>query len=144
MFTQFFCNLNSSKNITFPSGKLRTEFISLIAKSTSPGLSDTTFFAHWLHSIWMTAFCHWSLCDYLRRKCPWNVESALYQFLAHLFNADYGTHPIALTGSKSVLKIYRSFKTAQHEFTEVAHSSLLAPGIGSISTSEDSNIYKHM
>ena len=28
-------------------GKLRTEFTSLIAKSTSPGLSDTTFFARW-------------------------------------------------------------------------------------------------
>ena len=30
-------------------GKLKTEFTSLIAKSTNPGLSDTTFFAHcWL------------------------------------------------------------------------------------------------
>ena len=29
-----------------PSGKWRTEFPSLIAKSTSPGLSDTIFFAH--------------------------------------------------------------------------------------------------
>ena len=51
---------------------------------------------------------------------------------------------LPLTGSKSVLKIYQSLKTTKHEFTEVAHSSLLAPGIGSISTSEDSNIYKHM
>ena len=34
--------------------------------------------------------------------------------------ADCGTHPIALTGSKSVLKIYWSLKTAQHEFIEVA------------------------
>ena len=33
------------KNFTSPSGKLRTEFTSPIAKSTSPGLSDTTFFA---------------------------------------------------------------------------------------------------
>ena len=33
------------KNITCPSGKLRTEFTSPIAKSTSPGLLDTTFFA---------------------------------------------------------------------------------------------------
>ena len=44
--SQFFCNLNSSKNFTCLLGKLRTEFSSLIAKSTSPGLSDTTFFAH--------------------------------------------------------------------------------------------------
>ena len=33
--------------ITCLLGKLKTEFTSLIAKSTSPGLSDTTFFACW-------------------------------------------------------------------------------------------------
>ena len=33
------------ENITCPSGKLKTEFTSPIAKSTSPGLSDTTSFA---------------------------------------------------------------------------------------------------
>ena len=42
---QFFCNLNSPQKITRPLGKLRTEFTSPIAKSTSPRLSDTTFFA---------------------------------------------------------------------------------------------------
>ena len=41
--SQFICYSNSSKNITCPSGKLKTEFTSPIAKSTSPGLSDTTF-----------------------------------------------------------------------------------------------------
>ena len=46
LITQFFFNLNSSKNFTCPWGKLRTEFTSPIAKSTCPGLSDTTFFAH--------------------------------------------------------------------------------------------------
>ena len=46
LISQFFCNLNSSKKFTCPSGKLITEFTSPIAKSTSPGLSDTTFFAH--------------------------------------------------------------------------------------------------
>ena len=45
LISQFFCNLNSSKNFTCPSGKLKTEFTSPIAKSTSPRLSDTTFFA---------------------------------------------------------------------------------------------------
>ena len=45
LISQFFCNLNSSKKFTCPSGKLITEFTSLIAKFTSPGLSDTTFFA---------------------------------------------------------------------------------------------------
>ena len=45
--SQFFCNLNSTKNFTCPLGKLRTEFTSPIAISTSPGLSDTTFFSRW-------------------------------------------------------------------------------------------------
>ena len=30
---------------------LRTEFTCVIAKSTSPGLSDTTFFARWLELL---------------------------------------------------------------------------------------------
>ena len=47
LISQFFCNLNSSKKFTCPLGKLITEFTSPIAKSTSPGLSDTTFFAQW-------------------------------------------------------------------------------------------------
>ena len=34
------------KNITCPSGKLKTEFTSPIAKSTSHGLSDTNFTLH--------------------------------------------------------------------------------------------------
>ena len=38
----------SKKNITCPLGKLKTEFTSPIVKSTSPGLSDTTFFARWI------------------------------------------------------------------------------------------------
>ena len=45
LISQFFCNLYSSKNFTCPSGKLITEFTRPIAKSSSPGLSDTTFFA---------------------------------------------------------------------------------------------------
>ena len=45
LISQFFCYSNSSKNITCPLGKLKTEFTSLIAKSTSHGLLDTTFFA---------------------------------------------------------------------------------------------------
>ena len=58
LISPFFCYSNSSKNITFRSGKLKTEFTSPIAKSTSPiakstspGLSDTTFFARYLHSV---------------------------------------------------------------------------------------------
>ena len=51
LISQFFCYSNSSKNITCPSGKLKTGFTSPIAKSTSPGLSNTTFFACWLQLL---------------------------------------------------------------------------------------------
>ena len=47
LILQFFCNLKSSKKLTCPSGQLKTEFTSLIAKSTSPGLLDATFFVRW-------------------------------------------------------------------------------------------------
>ena len=51
LISQFFCNLNCSKNFTFPSSKLITEFMSLIAKSTSARLSDTNLFA--CCTLWM-------------------------------------------------------------------------------------------
>ena len=38
LISQFFCNLNSLENFTYLSGKLKTEFTSPIAKSTSPTL----------------------------------------------------------------------------------------------------------
>ena len=57
--------LNSPQKVTCPSGKLRTEFTSSIAKSTSPGLLNTTFFARWfvkslgiLHLWWHSGFIH--------------------------------------------------------------------------------------
>ena len=55
-----------SKNITCLSGKLKTEFTSLIAKSTNLGLLDTTLFARcrWiaLCSFWTTrARCNFTL-----------------------------------------------------------------------------------
>ena len=48
LISQFFCYSNTSTNISCPSGKLKTEFTYPIAKSTSPELSDTTFFARWV------------------------------------------------------------------------------------------------
>ena len=45
LISQFFCYSSSSNSITCSSGNLKTEFTCPIAKSTSPGLSDTTFFA---------------------------------------------------------------------------------------------------
>ena len=53
LISQFFCYSNSSKNVTCPLGKLKTEFTSPIAKSTNAGLSDTTSFARWI--LW--SFC---------------------------------------------------------------------------------------
>ena len=53
LISQFFCYSNSSKNIACLSGKLKTEFTSAIAKSASPGLSDTTSFAHCGHKYQM-------------------------------------------------------------------------------------------
>ena len=47
LISQFFCYLNSSKNITCLLGKLKTEFTSPLAKSTNPGLSDTPCYACW-------------------------------------------------------------------------------------------------
>ena len=58
LISQFFCNLNSSRNFTCPLDKLITEFTCPIAKSTSPRLSDTNFFAHWglsLHFVCLKA-----------------------------------------------------------------------------------------
>ena len=55
LISQFFCNLNSSKKFTCPLGKLITKFTSPIAKSTSPGLSDTTFFARCIAEVYNCA-----------------------------------------------------------------------------------------
>ena len=59
LISQFFCNLNSSKKFTCPSDKLITKFSSPIAKSASPGLSDTTFFAR----CDMGVRCHLLICE---------------------------------------------------------------------------------
>ena len=51
---QFFCNLNSPKTFASQLGRFRTEFTSPIAKSTSPGLLDTTFIARC--DVWLRCF----------------------------------------------------------------------------------------
>ena len=60
MISQFFYYSNSSKNITCPSGKLKTGFTSLVAKPTSPGLLETTFFARCLLHDWLHKQTSWS------------------------------------------------------------------------------------
>ena len=52
LMSWFLCKLNSLKYFTCPSGKLRTEFTILVAQSTSPGLSDTTFLARCCFMLW--------------------------------------------------------------------------------------------
>ena len=49
------------KLFTCPLGKLNTEFTSPIAKSTSPGLSDTTFFTRCLFTV-LTSFSSSNIC----------------------------------------------------------------------------------
>ena len=51
---QYFCNFNSPKNLHLPVGQVnhRIHQPGPIAKSTSPGLSDTTFFARWFTFKW--------------------------------------------------------------------------------------------
>ena len=44
LISQFFCYSNCSKNITYPLGKLKTEFTSPIARSTSPGRAIGHYF----------------------------------------------------------------------------------------------------
>ena len=78
LISQFFCYSNSSKNITCPSGKLKTEFTCPIAKSTSPGLSDTTFFACCIFDKTIT-----SQVKTLRGYLSWikNIDSTIHSLM---------------------------------------------------------------
>ena len=69
LISQFFCNLNSSKNFTCPLGKLRTEFTSAIAKSISLGLSHTTFFARCFYGPCILEGEHWRQSKIIGIKC---------------------------------------------------------------------------
>ena len=84
LISQFFCYSNSSKNITCPSGKLKTEFTSPIAKSTSPGLS-TLLSLYAETSLVNTGFIIWLQ----KRTVPYrtdvgNPERARWAHLARL------------------------------------------------------------
>ena len=66
LISQFFCNLNSTKDFTCASGKLRTEFTNPIAISTSPGLSDTTSFACWFYIFFFYQKCQYGYLYWAR------------------------------------------------------------------------------
>ena len=73
LISQFSCILNSSKNFTCPSGKLITEFTSPIAKSSSPGLSDTAFFARWTGLLRLYVRFQCRSCDNTLQKVSFHV-----------------------------------------------------------------------
>ena len=80
LISQFLCKLNSSKNSTSP-----------IAKSTNPGLSDTTFFAPCIIIIIMIIIIYWTVlpisielcietpcwCTKMGHKYAWNFTFAI-------------------------------------------------------------------
>ena len=89
---------NFTKNFTCPLGKLRTEFTSPIAKSSSPGLSDTTFFARWLcikiegqKIVLILVYCNTDFLVCLQINCLITKRPKHFQFLT-LFFFLTGTH----------------------------------------------------
>ena len=72
LISHFFCYSNSSKNITCPLGKLKTDFTSPIAKSTSPRLSASTFFALW-NAFWISLQSDWQIDNgiFIRTIMEW-------------------------------------------------------------------------
>ena len=60
----------AQKNSTCPLGKLRTKITSPIAKSTSPGLLDMTFFARW--GVISQLLLYGRLINDIHIKYPWH------------------------------------------------------------------------
>ena len=78
--SKYLCNLNSPKNVTCQSDKLRTEFTSLMAKSRRTRLSGTTFYAWW--NKWL---CMCNSIFKLFTPRTWNIWAGLYM-LANLMH----------------------------------------------------------
>ena len=118
LISQFFCYSNSSKNITCPSGKWKTEFTSLLTKSTSPRLSDTTFFAHCSETkddaiqictkilyVLYFLYCHFILITYYktgRNEVTWSFYQKWLKWLTvpsrkYLWNPDYSLQKTTTT-----------------------------------------------
>ena len=81
--------MNSPKKVSCPSGKSRTEFSGHIAKSTSPVLSDTTFFARWSamkNARKQSNFISKSICD-MPGFGLWGRHGGLWYCSVELFSS---------------------------------------------------------
>ena len=78
----------SKTKLTCPSGKLRTEFTCSKAKSTSPGLSDTTILARWFAWIFGP------------KQCP-ECKNSTFRFLAPIGALPNASPRIAYTSSET-------------------------------------------
>ena len=99
-----------SKNSTCLSNKLRTKITSPIAKSTSPGLSDTTFFACWVEantrqSSHFCTFCSLHGLHHFAEK-PVEVMQNFAVFSVYQKGTD-----LAMTVNSFIIKIYFSLNS---------------------------------
>ena len=114
LISQFFCYLNFSKNITYSSGKLKTEFTSRIVKSTSPGLLDTTFFARWQHMyVWQFLFGY-TLSKFPIIDCLPLLPEVVSFWLVHVVNF------LAIQFSTQLLPL-----SPQHEWFDLSQTHII-------------------
>ena len=95
------------KNSTRQSGKLRTKITRLIAKSTSPGLSDTTFFACWVKANTRQSS---DFCIFCYLHDPHHFAEKPLEVLAVFSVYQKGTD-LAMTVNLFIIKIYFSLNS---------------------------------
>ena len=88
----------SKTKLTCPSGKLRTEFTCSKAKSSSPGLSDSTILARWFAWIFGP------------KQCP-ECKNSTFRFLAPIGALPNASPRIAYTSSETQGAVSRARRT---------------------------------